>query len=180
MKRITRYFFEGLLVTVPLVATLYVIYIVFIRIDSLFQFQIPGIGFVITILTIFLIGVISSNFITSRLVRFIENLFTRLPFVKMIYTAIKDLIGAFVGDKKSFNRPVLVTLFPNGTLRALGFITRESLENLGLSECVAVYLPQSYNFAGNLLVVAQDQITPLAADSGDVMAFIVSGGVTAK
>jgi uncharacterized membrane protein len=180
MKRITRYFFEGLLVTVPLVATIYVIYIVFIRIDSLFKFQIPGIGFFITLFAIFMIGVISSNFITRRLVRFIEGFFTRLPLVKMIYTAIKDLIGAFVGDKKSFNRPVLVTLLPGTNIQAIGFVTRESLDHLGLSERVSVYLPQSYNFAGNLLVVPRTQITPLAVESGDIMAFIVSGGVSSK
>lgn len=180
MKRITRYFFEGLLVTVPLVATIYVIYIVFIRIDSLFKFQIPGIGFFITLFAIFMIGVISSNFITSRLVRFIERLFARLPLVKMIYTAIKDLIGAFVGDKKGFNKPVLVTLLPGTNIQAIGFVTRESLDHLGLSESVSVYLPQSYNFAGNLLVVPRTQITPLAVESGDIMAFIVSGGVSSK
>lgn len=180
MKRITRYFFEGLLVTIPLVATIYVVYIVFIRIDSLFKFQIPGIGFIITLFAIFIIGVISSNFITSRLVRFIERLFTRLPLVKMIYTAIKDLIGAFVGDKKGFNRPVLVTLLPGTNIQAIGFVTRESLDHLGLSESVSVYLPQSYNFAGNLLVVPRTQITPLVVESGDLMAFIVSGGVSSK
>ena len=180
MKRITRYFFEGLLVTVPLVATIYVIYIVFIRIDSLFRFQTPGIGFFITLFAIFMVGVISSNFITSRLVRFIEKFFARLPLVKMIYTAIKDLIGAFVGDKKGFNRPVLVTLLPGTNIQAIGFVTRESLDHLGLSESVSVYLPQSYNFAGNLLVVPRTQITPLALESGDIMAFIVSGGVSSK
>ncbi len=98
----------------------------------------------------------------------------------MIYTSIKDLIGAFVGDKKSFNKPVLVTLSPVSNIHVIGFLTRESLDNLGLSESVAVYLPQSYNFAGNLIVVPREQVTPLAVESGDIMAFIVSGGVAAK
>jgi uncharacterized membrane protein len=179
MKRITRYFFEGLLVLLPLVATIYVVYAIFRKIDSIYEFTIPGMGFLLTIVTITIVGFISSNFIAKKAVRLMDNLFARLPFVKMIYTSVKDLIGAFVGDKKSFNRPVLVTLSPANNIQAVGFMTRQSLEHLGFADKVAVYLPQSYNFAGFLIVVPKDQVTPLAADSGDIMAFIVSGGVAA-
>jgi uncharacterized membrane protein len=178
MKRLVRYFLKGLLFLVPLVATIYFVYFVFIKIDSILPFDIPGLGFVAIILTITLVGMIASNFLTRRLVGWVDNVFTRLPLVKMIYTSIKDLINAFVGDKKSFNKPVLVTLAPGGNIQAIGFVTRESLDNLGLSEHVAVYLPQSYNFAGNLVVVPKGQVSPISADSGDVMAFIVSGGIT--
>jgi uncharacterized membrane protein len=180
MKRLTKYFFEGLLVLVPLVATIYVIYIVFVKIDSIFKFSLPGMGFIVTILTITIVGFISSNFLTRKLVGLVDRIFTKLPLVKMIYTSVKDLIGAFVGDKKSFDKPVLVTLSPGSNIQVIGFITRESLENIGYADKVAVYLPQSYNFAGNLIVVPQEQITKLTADSGDIMAFIVSGGVTAQ
>jgi uncharacterized membrane protein len=180
MKRLTRYFFEGLLVLIPLVATIYVIYAVFTKIDGIFKFSIPGMGVLVTLLMIVIVGFISSNFITSRLVRLVEKIFTKLPLVKMIYTSIKDLIGAFVGDKKSFDKPVLVTIAPGGSIQAIGFITRDSLESIGCVEKVAVYLPQSYNFAGNLIVVPKDQVTPLSVESGDIMAFIVSGGVTAQ
>ena len=62
----------------------------------------------------------------------------------------------------------------------IGFLTCESLANLGIVDSVAVYLPQSYNFAGNLVIVRRDQVTPLRAESGQVMAFIVSGGVTGQ
>lgn len=180
MKRITRYFFEGLLVLVPSAATIYVIYVIFIKIDSLFKLEIPGAGFLITILIILFVGFVSSNFLTRKLVNFIDTSFARLPFVKMIYTAIKDLMNAFVGDKKSFNKPVLVTVSPQSNIQLIGFMTREHLGNIGLSDRVAVYLPQSYNFAGNVIIVPKEQVTPLSAYSGDVMAFIVSGGVAVK
>jgi uncharacterized membrane protein len=107
-------------------------------------------------------------------------MFRRLPLVKMIYTSVKDLIGAFVGDKKGFNKPVKATLLPGSNVHVLGFITEESLSKFGLEDTVAVYLPQSYNFAGNLILVPKEQVTPIDADSGDVMAFIVSGGISAK
>jgi uncharacterized membrane protein len=154
MKKLTRYFFEGLLIIVPLGVTMYVISFIFLKIDSIFNFKIPGIGFLITILSITIVGVISSNFITNRLVLFV--------------------------DKKSFDKPVLVTIFPGSSIQVIGFVTRESLASLGLTDSVAVYLPQSYNFAGNLLVVPKAQVTALSAESGDIMAFIVSGGVTAS
>ena len=179
MKRLTRYFFEGLLVLMPLVATIYVVYAVFKKIDSIYEFKIPGAGFLLTILTITIVGFISSNFVAKKLVRMMDKLFAQLPFVKMIYTSVKDLIGAFVGDKKSFDKPVLVTLSPSTNIQVIGFVTQQSLEYIGYADKVAVYLPQSYNFAGNLIVVPKDQVTPLTADSGDLMAFIVSGGVTA-
>ncbi len=164
MKRFTRYFFEGLLVLVPLVATVYVVYVIFTKVDNIFKFSVPGMGFIVTILSITIIGFISSNFITKKLVGLVDKIF----------------IGAFVGDKKSFDKPVLVTLSPGGNIQAMGFVTKDSLDNIGYSDKVAVYLPQSYNFAGNLLVVPRDQVTPISAESGDIMAFIVSGGVAAQ
>ncbi len=180
MKKITRYFFEGLLLLVPLVVTIYVIFIIFKKIDSIFEFKIPGTGVLLTLVSITLVGFISSNILTRRLVSVIERTVTRLPFVKMIYTAMKDLMNAFVGDKKSFNKPVLVAVSADRCINVIGFMTKEGLESLGLADKVAVYLPESYNFAGNLIIVSKDRVTPLAVDSGDVMAFIVSGGVAVR
>ncbi len=108
----------------------------------------------------------------------VDRLMSRLPLVKMIYTAVKDLIHAFVGEKKGFTRPVSVSL--GGGVKAVGFITSDSLERLGMAGMVAVYLPQSYNFAGNLLMVPKEQVAPVDGDSGDIMAFIVSGGIAKK
>ncbi len=96
----------------------------------------------------------------------------------MLYTAIRDLINAFVGDQKRFTRPVVVTVSVEENIRVLGFLTCENPASLVEGECVAVYLPQSYNVAGNLLIVPADRVEPLEMDPGDVMKFIVSGGVT--
>jgi len=180
MKRLSRYFFEGLLVLVPVVLTSYIIYFLFIKIDGLFHFPIPGMGILLTIMLIFTVGFVTSNFLTHKLVEWVDVLFSRLPLVKMIYAAIKDLLGAFVGDKKGFNKPVQVILSQENNISAIGFITNETLDRLGLTDKIAVYLPQSYNFAGNLIVVSKDRVKPLDMDSGDVMTFIVSGGVSVR
>lgn len=180
MKTLTKYFLNGLLFLVPLVATIYVVYVFFKKVDGLYDFPVPGMGFLVTLLSITMIGFIASNLITQKLTNVVDRLFRRLPLAKMIYTSVKDLVGAFVGDKKSFNRPVAVTLMPGGDVKVLGFITQDGLEDIGLTEEVAVYLPQSYNFAGNLIIVPRERVTPINANSGDIMAFIVSGGITRR
>jgi len=180
MKRISRYFLQGLLFLVPLFATMYVIYWVFIRIDRILNLPVPGLGFVVTIVFITLVGFGASNFLTRNLVHLIDRVFARLPLVKMLYTATKDLVNAFVGDKKSFNRPVQVVIDRESNLRVIGFATRESLDSIGIQDSMAVYLPQSYNFAGNLIIVDRGQVIPMSADPGEVMKLVVSGGVSSR
>ncbi len=178
MKKITKYFLNGLLFLVPLVVTIYVLYIAFVKIDGIFKFKIPGISFIVTFLLITLFGMFASFFMTKGLLKIVDGIFSRVPFVKIIYTSLKDLMSAFVGDKKSFDRPVLVTISRDGNIQVMGFLTCNNLENIGLPNSVAVYLPQSYNFAGNLIIVPKEQVIPLSFDSGKTMAFLVSGGIT--
>lgn len=180
MKRLSQYFFHGLLVIVPLALTLYVCYVIFIKIDRLMGLKQPGLGVLITVVGITMVGFFASNFLTRNLFSLLDQLFTKLPFVKMLYSAIRDLVYAFVGDKKSFNQPVLVNLFPGSEARVMGFLTREGLANLGMEQSVAVYIPQAYTFAGYLVIVPRDQISPLKIESSKAMAFIVSGGVSLK
>jgi uncharacterized membrane protein len=96
--------------------------------------------------------------------------------VKLVYNSIKDLVSAFVGDKRRFDAPVAVSLAGNN--KVLGFVTRDGLGRLGMPDYVAVYFPQSYNFAGYLMLVPRAQIEHLDLPSADVMTFIISGGVS--
>ena len=180
MKRLSQYFLQGLLFLVPLVVTISVIYWVFVKIDGVLNLPVPGLGFIVTIVVVTLVGFGGSNFLTRNIVHLVDKIFARLPLVKMIYTAIKDLVNAFVGDKKSFNRPVQVVIDRESNLRVIGFATRDSLDSIGIQDSVAVYLPQSYNFAGNLIIVDREQIIPLSADPGEIMKLIVSGGVSSQ
>ncbi|KPK36129.1 MAG: hypothetical protein AMK70_03410, partial [Nitrospira bacterium SG8_35_1] len=100
MKRISQYFLQGLLFLIPLFVTVYVIYWIFIRIDGFLKLPVPGLGFIVTIVFITFTGFVASNFLTQRIVHLVDRIFARLPLVKMIYTSIKDLVNAFVGDKK--------------------------------------------------------------------------------
>ena len=176
MKKLTTYFLKGLAFLVPVVATIFVVYIVFVKIDKLFNFHIPGVGFIITIIAITAIGFIGTNILTRKVMHIVDDLFSRLPLIKMIYTSARDVISAFAIDSKGF-KPVVVSLSPGSNIQVIGFITRENLDELGLADSVAVYLPQSYNFAGNLIIAPKEQVRPLNADSADIMKFIVSGGI---
>ena len=103
----------------------------------------------------------------------------KAPIIKTVYTSVQDLVAAFVGQKKKFNQPVLVKLTKDSNLEKPGFITRESLDLLGIPKGkVAVYLPHSYAWSGNLFIVPEDQVTPLSISASEMMKFIVSGGVS--
>jgi uncharacterized membrane protein len=178
MKQLAKWFLNGCLVLTPLAATIYIAYLVFSTIDRLLPVGIPGIGFVLTIALITLVGFLTSNVMGKSVFAWFERLLERVPPVKLLYTSLKDLVGAFVGDQRKFDAPVAVTVVPGTGIKTLGFVTRRSLEGLGSPGHVAVYLPQSYNFAGNVLLVPSGSVEPLDAAPGDLMTFIVSGGVT--
>ena len=181
MKRVLFYFFRGLLITVPTVVTGWLVWQIFIKLDRLLGIAIPGVGFVLTIALIVVVGFLGSNILTRGLLAAIEDVIEQLPLVRLVYNATKDLIGAFVGEKKRFDKPVVVSLTADGAVRGLGFITQESLTVLGTAdapESVVVYFPQSYAFAGWTFVVPASRVQRLDASSSDFMAFVVSGGVT--
>ena len=183
---LARWFLGGLLIVAPAGVTLYVLFTVFVWIDGLIDverrvgFPVPGLGFLIMLVLITMIGFLASNFATRYFVAIAEEIFGRLPLVRLIYNALRDLLEAFVGEKKRFDQPVLVQLVPGSESRALGFVTRADLAGLGLGDKVAVYLPQSYNFAGQLLLVPRESTRPIEMDSTAAMTFIVSGGVSGQ
>ena len=178
MSRLLNHFFKGVVLLAPLAFTVYVCVRVFATIDGWLGIPIPGVGFVATVALITLFGFLASSFITRQTLSVVESVLERLPFVRLLYSSTKDLLNAFVGEKRRFDKPVLVAPFASGEARALGFITQETLSSMGMLDHVAVYLPQSYNFAGSLLIFPTSAVTVLDAESADVMAFIVSGGVT--
>lgn len=179
MKYFLRYFFRGLLFVAPASITIYSLYSIFMWVDTLFpNLPIPGLGLVIVLGGTTILGYLGSAWLTRPILQFFDTILEKLPFVRLIYSSIKDLTSAFVGEKKKFDKPVLVQLSQDSNLKRLGFLTQDDLAELGIGEeSVAVYVPHSYNFSGNLYVVEKKFVTPLQADGADVMKFIVSGGV---
>ncbi len=180
MNFLIKNFLRGLAIVVPITATAWLIWATIITIDRWLGIPWPGAGLAVTLALILRVGILAGNVIGRTFFHWTEQIFVRAPLVKIIYMAIKDLVEAFVGDRRKFNRPVVVDLTELGQIKALGFVTRESIEFLPGSDLVAVYFPQSYNIAGNLLLVPPHRVQPIDADSAQVMAVIVSGGISGR
>ncbi len=181
---VVRNFLRGLLIVAPIAATVWLIFSTFSAIDGWFGLDevfdrsvVPGAGVLLTFAAITLVGFLARVIGVRWLFRQLDAVFARVPLVKILYTAIRDLTGAFVGERRRFDRPVAVTPTSDPELLLLGFLTREGLDEIGLPGFVSVYVPQSYNFSGQVLVVPRERVRPLDAGSTQIMKFIVSGGV---
>ncbi|HEY8432915.1 MAG TPA: DUF502 domain-containing protein, partial [Sandaracinaceae bacterium] len=149
MKTLVKHFLQGLLVFVPTVGSIVVVGWVLKKLDGLYPLPVPGLGLAITLLVILLLGFLTSNVVGRKLMELVEAGMRKLPVVNLLYSSLKDLLGAFVGDKRSFDKPVMVRLFGDDGPRVFGFVTCDRFDDVRLAGHVAVYLPQSYNFAGN-------------------------------
>ncbi len=177
--RILGFFLRGLLFVSPVFITIYAIYAIIHFFDSLIPGLYPGVSVILVIVGITIIGYFSYNILMQSLLNLIEAVILKTPGLKIIYSSIKDLLSALVGNKKTFNQPVMVMMNKDSSIYKLGFITKKDLSEVGIKDLVAVYFPHSYNFSGNLFLVSADNITPLPNfKSADAMKFIVSGGVT--
>jgi uncharacterized membrane protein len=185
---VARNFVKGLIVLTPITITAVVVYHVVVWMDGLLPLpknedgspRIPGLGLVATLAAITVIGWVATHVVGRQVFAELERILLRLPFVNLIYTSIKDMIHAFVGDKKAFNHPVAVTLTPDGAVKAMGFLTLERMDAPGLEDHVGVYFPQAYGWAGQLLLVPRDRVTPVQCASTDLMAFVLSGGISGQ
>jgi uncharacterized membrane protein len=176
-----RYFFQGIIIVSPLAVTIWAAYSVFDIIDS--STRIPslprGVGFVIVISSLVLIGWLGSTFfIWKLLINFFDNILERTPFLKFIYSSVKDVVESFMGDKKKFTKPVLVKIRTNPEIFQIGFITQKDLSKLGFTDKVAVYLPHSYAVSGVLVIVDNENVSMLDMNPSDAMKMAVSGGMT--
>jgi uncharacterized membrane protein len=178
MTRLLNYFLRGLVIVGPLALTIYVCVIIFTTIDSWLGLPVRGVGFLASLVLITLVGFLASNLVTRGMVGVVDSAFDRLPFVRLVYSSAKDMLNAFVGEKRRFDKPVFVSVSGDGQVKVLAFLTSESLAQLGAAELVTAYMPQSYGLAGHIIVVPASRIQRIDADATAVMAFILSGGVT--
>ena len=197
LRKLFQYFLQGLIILAPIIITLYAVTGLFNFIDNIVPNildtifphwvgtdangnprKIPGIGFIIVILTVIMVGYISSSFIVGRVVDLFDRVLERTPGIKIIYTTIKDFFEAFAGNKRKFDKAVLVSVRERDVWQ-IGFITQQDLKQFGLDEYVAVYVPNSYALAGQLYFVQRDRVrlTP-DVGSADALKFAISGGVT--
>ena len=195
--KLIYYFFQGLIILAPIVITAWAVVSLFNFVDGILPNllrtlfpnlvkmdaqgnpqEIPGLGFLTVIIIVFLVGYLSSNFFVSKMVQLFDGILERTPGIKLIYTTVKDFLEAFAGNKRKFNKPVLVSVDDKEVWR-IGFITQTDLEEFGLREYYSVYVPHSYAFSGITYLVQKDRIKNLDdVKSAEAMKFVLSGGVT--
>ena len=180
LKKIFRYFIQGVIVLAPIAITAYVLYLLFDKVDSILYplVKIHGLGFAIILVFIILVGWLSSNIIMGGAISFFDHLMERTPGVKFIYSSTKDFFEAFAGDKKKFNKAVLASVFADDVW-IVGFLTDEEMRKFDMgADKVAVYVPQAYNFAGQLYILPRDKVRKIEhITSGEAMKYAVTGGV---
>ncbi len=194
-KSIIKYLLQGLLVIAPIAVTIYAIYWIVSTVDNWLPiFRQPvkdfeghtigyevknyGLGFVIVIVSVILIGYLSSFFIQSRLFSLFDKWLEKTPGVKYIYSSVRDFFEAFAGEKKKFDKPVLANVDDTDVWR-IGFITQKDMTHWGLQNYLAVYIPMAYSIAGNVYILPSNRVKPITSiTSSDAMKFAISGGVT--
>lgn len=195
IKKLFSYLLQGLLIMAPIAVTLYSIYWIVSSVDSwipifrepvrdmagqIIEYKVKnyGLGFLIIIASIILIGYLSSTFIQSRLFNLFDSWLEKTPGVKYIYSSVRDFFSAFAGEKKKFNKPILASIFAEDVW-IMGFITDEEMEKMDLgADMVSIYVPQAYNWAGQLYVLPRTRLKKIEKFSpGDAMKYAVTGGV---
>jgi uncharacterized membrane protein len=187
-RALINYFIKGFLIVIPLGVAFYLIFWAVASVDNALNVSnlmlidgkhiyIPGLGILLVLLVLLLSGIIVTSVITQPIKAWFSRWINRLPLFKFLYSSIKDLTEAFVGDEKKFNEPVLVEVNEFG-LKKIGFLTQKDLKKLGLPNEVAVYFPYSYSFAGQVVIVSADKVKPINRSAADMMKFVISGGVS--
>ncbi len=189
-KALLNYLIKGLLIVVPVALSIFIVVGAVTTVDSWLNINnilgvdpktganrnIPGLGLGLVLTIILIAGIFVTNFVTEPMYNWFKRMMNRLPLLNFIFSSIKDLTEAFVGDEKKFNHPVLVEA--EGGMKRIGFLTQNDLTKLDLPGEAIVYFPFSYSFAGQVYVVSKDKIKPLNLSAAEAMKLVVSGGVS--
>lgn len=187
VKNFLGHVVQGLLIITPTAITVFVVYKVIATVASAFGFihlivhplLDPFIIFAAVILIVYIVGRISASFLFTPMYDRFEKDIGKVPLIRVLYSSVKDIMSAFVGSKRKFKTPVLVTLDKANGIKQIGFITQEEMDTMAIGkEYSAVYMPFSYGLSGKLLIIRKDNIEPLNISAAEAMKFVVSGGVT--
>lgn len=192
-----RYFITGLLVWIPLVITIWVLSMIVstldysiillppaLRPENLLGFDIPGAGAAVTLLLIFITGVLATNFLGQRLVIWWERMVARIPVVNSIYNTIKQLSDTLLGPGGNAFRTPLLIEYPRKGIWTLAFLTGKPggdlINHLG-EDCVNVYIPTTpVPTSGFFLMMPAKDVVELDMSVDEALKYIISGGVVSS
>jgi len=163
-RKLRTQFLTGLVAIIPIGLTLLVLVWVFNAVDgilepivrAIFGRPVPGVGFGATVILIYLVGVIASNILGKKLLRFGESLLVRVPLVRQIYTGIKQILASFRQPGVSNHMQVVLVEFPRKGMRTIGFITNESGDKSG-KKLLNIFIPTAPNPTSGFLQIAREE-----------------------
>lgn len=194
-RSLTRTFLSGLFVLLPIMVTLAIVMWLigiaekvlggFIRVLMPVDAYLPGMGLILTLLLILVVGLLMQAIFFRELIKWLEEQLERIPLIKTVYSAVKDLTGFFSragSGAQRFGQVVLVQI-PNVPIRMLGFVTLEDLGSAGFDELpgeqtVAVYLPMSYQIGGYTMLLPRRYLTPVDMGMEEAMRFLITAGLS--
>ena len=187
MRTVRKHFLAGILVVVPLVIAVLILVWFFTAIDDVLQpiikgifgRQIPGLGFGVAIVLVYIVGVIASNFIGKRVIRFGESLLERVPLFRQLYTGAKQGVQGLSGagvDKAAFREVVFVE-FPREGMKTVALVTNELLDKSG-KKLLTIYIPTApIPTSGYFEIVTEDKVTRTDISVDEAMRMIISSGM---
>jgi len=183
-KKLRTQFITGILVVVPIVAAILILRWLFLTFDNMLQpvaqsllgYTIPGLGLGITVVLIYLAGVIATNVIGRRLIRYGESLLARVPLFRYLYTGIKQILQSVATPREGGFLQVVLVEFPKKGMRAIGFVTSESRVESG-EKLLNVFIPTSPNpTSGYLEIVRENDIIKTNISIDDALKMVLSAG----
>ena len=192
MKHINQIFFKGLIVVLPITLTFYLLIWASYKIESLFSatlqriigewLYIPGLGIVVSVIFIFLVGLLVNNYITGRFFSWLTSTLEKVPLIKVIYNPLKDLMALIPGrsaDKDKPQRVVLVPLEGMG-VEVMGLVTNEELTELPGRNLISVYVPLSYMLGGITILIEKDKVKKVDMPVDQALKLSVTAWIKAK
>ena len=190
-----KYFLTGLLVLIPLSLCVYILKIVITGADRLLgllppqynpgtylPFHIPGLGIIVTLVLIFLVGLVTANFVGKKVVDGIESLFAKIPLVRTIYTGAKEVVQTFIHDRPAQFRQVVLVEYPRKGIYCIAFVTGSPKGELASKvdgDFLSVFIPTTPNpTSGFYILVPREEIIPLNITVEDAFKLIMSAGMS--
>lgn len=194
MKRLRRFLVGGLLIWVPLGVTILVLKVLIEMMDrtllllpaayrpeTLFGFHIPGLGVLLTFLVLLLTGILVGNIIGAQILKGWESLLSRVPLIRTVYSAVKQVAETVLSDSDTSFKRVMLIEYPRKGLYSLCFQTAESLGEIDQrtdDDLICVFVPTTPNpTSGFIIMVAKEDVIELDMDVDEALKMVVSLGV---
>lgn len=193
-NKLKKIFITGLAIIIPVGLTLYILIFLIDMMDNLLKiiplryqpevllgFRIPGLGVIVTIILIFVCGLVAKSYLGYRIVRSGESLVDKIPFVRSIYQSIKQVSDSMFTDRRSGFKKVVLVEFPRKGIYAVGFVTGKpgpEIQSKVGQACISVFLPTTPNpTSGYLVILPEDELIQVDISVEEALTYIISVGI---